>query len=209
MSECLYHFGIKGQRWGIRRTDEELGHVTGSGRYNHDNKKSAAQVDREDREAMALAGAGARYRMNESSKMIAQIKNDKKQHSEVKKERLQEERDIYQYHKEQSEKYLSGLSKDEIDRGKKLLQQLLDADTSDRKTNTFFTTMNAKSRADLALKHPAGSKNRSKADRYISKAEAYEYKGNNDSFAGRNRSRDRNWRKSKKYYDKYEHLSSD
>ena len=24
----LYHHGIKGQRWGVRRTAEELGHIT-------------------------------------------------------------------------------------------------------------------------------------------------------------------------------------
>lgn len=207
MEGYLEHYGIKGMQWGVRRTDEELGHD--SGRYNLSLKKSVAQLDQEDREARALAGASSRHNMNKSSKIIGQIKNDKKLSSEAKKERLQEEREAYQYNKELSERYLSGLSKDEINRGKKLLQQLFDTDQSKGKVNTFITTTEAESRADFALKHPAGSKNRSKAERYISKAEAYEDKGNKYSFEGRKSARDRNWRKSKKYYDKYERLSSD
>ena len=47
----IYHHGIKGQRWGIRRFQNEDGSLTSSGkaRYNQDGtKKNAIDMDDED-----------------------------------------------------------------------------------------------------------------------------------------------------------------
>lgn len=209
MEDYLVHYGVKGMKWGVRRTDAELGHETRSGRYTFGRKGSVAETDREDRETRALAGANARRDMNEASKRISQLKNDKKMHSETKKEYLAEERELYKALKANSERYLSGLSKDEIRSGKARLQQLLDSDTSANKVNSYITLWNTERRADLALKHPAGSKNRYKAEKYKSKGDRYADKGNEYASQKNYNKAAHYWAKAKKYGDKWSRLSSD
>lgn len=69
----LYHYGIKGMRWGVRRTPEQLGHKTGSrsrkgerlDRIKSSAKKAAVRTYRT---AKVVAGSGRklllRYSMN-------------------------------------------------------------------------------------------------------------------------------------------------
>lgn len=42
MSELLIHYGVKGMKWGIRRTPEQLGHVVARKRTGSKNYKSSA-----------------------------------------------------------------------------------------------------------------------------------------------------------------------
>lgn len=192
MQNYLQHHGIKGQKWGVRRTPEQLGHETGSGRNSYGRKSSIEKKDREDREARAIAGANDRRDMASSAKTIARLKADKNLNSEKKNWMLREERELYRTLQETSKKYLTGLTNDEIRRGKSAVEQLFANDTSNHQMDSHSTLLKIGKRADLALAHPAGSKNRSKAERYMRKSEKYEDRGN--------------WSKAVKYRRKYEEL---
>lgn len=42
---CIWHHGIKGQKWGVRRTSEELGHISSSAGKVAKSEKTATIVD--------------------------------------------------------------------------------------------------------------------------------------------------------------------
>lgn len=60
MNTELYHFGIKGQKWGIRRFQNEDGSLTqaGKNRYNEDYSEKQRRQDR------SMYGKGAEKRIN-------------------------------------------------------------------------------------------------------------------------------------------------
>lgn len=45
MSNELYHYGVKGMKWGIRRTPRQLGHRTSGSKTTADQQKKAEMKD--------------------------------------------------------------------------------------------------------------------------------------------------------------------
>lgn len=48
MTEMLYHHGIKGMHWGIRRTPEELGHPQSDSKKNEKDKRREERAEIKD-----------------------------------------------------------------------------------------------------------------------------------------------------------------
>lgn len=97
MDDELYHYGVKGMKWGIRRTPEQLGHKTSSVR------KTVGSA------AKAVGSAGKKVAGAVSSAHAAQ-KQKKAEEAEVKKQ------------KELKKKPLSEWSDDELQTAIKRLQ---------------------------------------------------------------------------------------
>lgn len=72
-SEVLYHHGILGMKWGIRRTPEQLGHRTSSGK-----KRTKKTSD----ESAGLASR-IKSKFSKKSKTAAKTSNEKKTHEEL------------------------------------------------------------------------------------------------------------------------------
>lgn len=72
----LYHHGIKGQRWGIRRYQNEDGSLTSAGRarylvgYGQSAKSIQKSLNRADQEAAYAIG-----RINKNSKLESKLRN--------------------------------------------------------------------------------------------------------------------------------------
>ena len=69
--EDMLHFGIKGMKWGIRRTPEELGH-----KIPHSTKKAAAKDAKEYARAKMFYGEGAGTRRKLIRETVKQRSND-------------------------------------------------------------------------------------------------------------------------------------
>jgi len=52
----LYHYGIKGQRWGVRRFQNEDGSLTAAGRERY-SKEERKEIRAENKKAFALGKA--------------------------------------------------------------------------------------------------------------------------------------------------------
>ena len=79
----LYHFGIKGQKWGIRRYQNDDGSLTpaGKARYGTPLEKMAAKDAQRYSDASATYGVGSRTRV----KLLDKELNEKKKNKEYAK----------------------------------------------------------------------------------------------------------------------------
>lgn len=113
ISDELYHHGIKGQRWGVRRYQNEDGSLTADGRIRYgDNSRSIQRdLNRLDREKAYTIGdrAKAIRKYEKETRKLNKHKNDK---SEEWKQKYQAKADAAAKKKDAYEKRYAELSSD-------------------------------------------------------------------------------------------------
>lgn len=87
MAEEIWHHGIKGQKWGVRHTPEQLGHKTGSGKTtksddSHEDYKKAHDT----KSVKKMSDAELRARLNRL--------NMEKQYSQMNPSRVERGRKV-------------------------------------------------------------------------------------------------------------------
>ena len=68
MANDIYHHGVKGQKWGIRRTDAQLGHKTSNKRRDRSDRNDRKSEDAEIWKALA-----SQYYSKQSSKQSSPL----------------------------------------------------------------------------------------------------------------------------------------
>ena len=64
MAEEIWHHGIKGMKWGVRRTPEQLGHRTKSKRTKMDNTHEDYKKAHDSKSVKKMSDAELRSRLN-------------------------------------------------------------------------------------------------------------------------------------------------
>lgn len=163
-TEALYHYGIKGMRWGIRRTAAELGHAVKSGAKkigsavkasSEKRKRKRAEKDEKKRQKVAKA-------QQKEADRRAKDEAAKEQDRELKKETilksrsaklLYENADLFTtqelqnaYNRLVLEKNISSMVPQEISKGKKIVDGYISVGTkvSDVLATTNKMVSNAK-----------------------------------------------------------------
>lgn len=91
----LYHYGVKGMKWGIRRTPEQLGHVTKKARNTAASvSKAVGSAAKKAGSAVAKAASESKQRREAKKKHAEEVKrtqrNSKKKISELTNDELRE-----------------------------------------------------------------------------------------------------------------------
>lgn len=104
----LYHYGVKGMKWGVRRYQNEDGSLTSAGRKHY---KNVEHPKRNNRRSKYLAKRSLTY---EKSKKALNLSNHKKSSRFLKLEQKykskgmnDEEAAVYAYRREKAEKYVA------------------------------------------------------------------------------------------------------
>ena len=132
----LYHHGVKGMKWGIRRTPAQLGHTTGSKK-----KKSAGSDVKSFVKKTGSKAADAIKNHRAASKQKKVAKEEAKQQKKARKKKLSEMSDDELRQRiarlELEQRYAS-LQPKKVSRGEKLVTDILE--NSARNIGTQTTT---------------------------------------------------------------------
>lgn len=162
----LYHYGVKGQKWGIRRTPEQLGHPKKLKKVRGLGRGTIAETGQQ---VYYYKDTDGIFKVNTDPNILKKARKQKKI-AEQKKKRLEKEREeilrspskLYKnrdkFTKEEIdaamkrfkwEKELRELSKSELSAGKEYVNTILDyADTGMRAYNTAAKLYNTFGKKD-------------------------------------------------------------
>lgn len=133
MDEELYHHGIKGMKWGVRRTPEQLGHRTSAAKRKKSSASKKAEREKK-REAKRNAAAEA-----VRQKKLSNAKSLYKHRNEFSQEEIDRALKRFEW-----EKKLRDYSRDELSAPKRRVDIILGyADTAIRGYNTAARILNA------------------------------------------------------------------
>ena len=141
MDEELYHYGVKGMKWGVRRTPSQLGHTTGTKK-----KKSGSSVLSKAKTAISNRREASKQKKAEAS---ARKSQKKKRLSEMSDDELQA-----QIKRLELEKRYRDLTPKQTHRGRDFVTGILE--NSARNIATQATTYAMGSAVNAVLKDITG-----------------------------------------------------
>ena len=85
----LYHHGIKGMKWGVRRTKAQLGYKTGPTKKRSGSKGGSSKVRESVKDYIAKRKANKVNKVNKTNKIEAKVSNKKRSISDMSDSELQ------------------------------------------------------------------------------------------------------------------------